>query len=532
MKTTNKNNPEQSGILNNPYFILILFASLPVFNFIAQNTGETGFSPVRSLLYSLTIFVVSVILLSILRLLFPRVRPLFFAVFIGLSMVITFNGYLIEGYVFSETFGSQHRIRYIILIYSISLVLCGFVSWFLARNKKILSIVMVGACAFALTDLANIGQWAFAMYKAGNLTGAMSGKNHEQIISDEREAALNPEKPASPDVYFILPDMMFGEEMFTKYGIEPDTLDGIRARGFQIIKRARSNAPVTEYSLPHIFGMNYYLKDGEQVTKTEMQKIKNIYIKENLVYKEFRKRGYKIYAVNDGYWSGCGRGEDACIRKKKQSILKEQDLRFLERTAFMKSLDLIDTTFNIFPTPMNLWPYTNRMEVPELTHLLPKPSGTPFFLYIHLGGLPHYPLRFRRDCSYHRYDDIKVSYPEQYRCAVKYLELLVDSILARDKTAMIVIQSDHGVSISNQHLKQVEDLTEEDMRENLSIISAYHIPEECRNYLHPGFSPVNTFRLIFACLDGKQPELLPDRHFLVYYLRWPSGGKVREWRYQ
>ena len=161
---------DHSSILINPYFILILFAAIPVFNFIVQNTGETDFSPARSLLYCLAIFVTSVVLLFLSRLLLPRLSTLFFTVFIGFSVLITFNGYLIEGYIFSAKFGSQHRIRYIILIYGISLTICGFLSYYLANRRKILSIVMVGACAFALTDIANISQWAFAMYRAGNLS--------------------------------------------------------------------------------------------------------------------------------------------------------------------------------------------------------------------------------------------------------------------------------------------------------------------------------------------------------------------------
>ena len=116
--------PEQSGIFTNPRFILILFALIPVLNFIAQNTGETGFSPARSLIYAVIIFVISITLVGLLRLVLPRISRLFFSVFISLSVLITFNGYLIEGYVFSESFGSQHKIRYVLLIYGTSLILC------------------------------------------------------------------------------------------------------------------------------------------------------------------------------------------------------------------------------------------------------------------------------------------------------------------------------------------------------------------------------------------------------------------------
>jgi len=40
-------------------------------------------------------------------------------------------------------------------------------------------------------------------------------------------------------------------------------------------------------------------------------------------------------------------------------------------------------------------------------------------------------------------------------------------------------------------------------------------------------SPVNTFRVLFACLDDKQPRLLPAKHYLMYYLGWQPSGEVR-----
>ena len=71
---------------------------------------------------------------------------------------------------------------------------------------------------------------------------------------------------------------------------------------------------------------------------------------------------------------------------------------------------------------------------------------------------------------------------------------------------------------------------EAEIRTNLSIFSAFRLPADCPHRPRPGLTPVNTFRLVFACLDKTQPRLLEDRMFAVYYLSWPSGGKVREWK--
>ena len=525
----NQNSQQQLGKFNYHYFILILFAALPVLNFISQNTGESNFSIIRSSFYLIIIILISLSFSGIIRLLLPRIPILFISLFIGLSVFVTFNGYLIENFVFSDSFQTENKIRYVVIFYLGTIFLCGFFSHFIIQRKKLFSIFLAGVIAFALTDFINITLSTFAIHQANNKSSYGADMTIKQTKPVGGISKVSPLMHEKQNVYFILPDMMIGEEVFDKFDIEPAILDGFRQRGFYTIARPRSNAPVTEFSLAHIFGMNYYLKNNEQVTKKKMQEIKNIYIKENKVYQEFRNRGYKVYALNDGYWSGCGRGEDNCIRRSSQHFLKEQDLRFIERTAFMKSLDLIDYTYNIFPVPMDIWPYINRMEVPEIIGQLPHPQDGPYFLYMHLGGLPHYPLRFSRDCTYQRYDEVKVAYAEQYRCAVKSLEMLIDAIQSQEENPLIIVHSDHGVGFENQHLKQVEELTDDEMLENVSIFSAFKFPNRCHKYLSPGLSPVNTFRLLFACLDNRKPELLPDRNFLVYYLRWPSGGKVREW---
>jgi len=469
------------------------------------------------------------LLFLILRLIFSKTPSISISLFIGLSIFVTFNGYLIENFVFDDSFGSNHKIRYVAIIYLSIIFICGIVTHFITRHKNFLSIVLVAMTAFSLFDITSIAYSAFGIYQVNNKRFYDVNIATHQTNSDEKSLNINSNKHKKQNIYFILPDMMIGEEVFEKYKIEVEILDGFRRRGFHTISNAKSNAPVTEFSLAHIFGMNYYLEDNEQVTEKKMHEIRNIYTKENNVYHEFRNRGYKIIALDDGYWSGCGRGEDMCIENKRESFLKEQDLRFMERTPFMKSLDLIDYTFNIFPTPMNIWPYTNRMEVPEIIEKLPDPNDGPYFIYMHLGGLPHHPLRFDRNCKYQRFDDTKSAYSEQYRCTVKLLESLVDAIQSQDDNPIIIVHSDHGVGFENQHLQQVEDLTYEEMHENLSIFSAFKLPSHCNQYLSTELSPVNTFRITFACLDNQEPELLPNRSFLVYYLRWPSGGKVREW---
>ena len=511
------------------YLILLVFSCIPAVNFIAFNISESDFSVTRTLFYFLLIASFGFCFVWLIFHVTPSVSREFLALFYGLFIFVTFNGYMIDQFVFeslNNLTGITPRIRHVLLLYTLLVGICAALSLLISKSREFTTIVLAGFGVMLLLDVVNIGN---SMIKLNN----NYTKTEIEPISKYKADFLNEKSKdatAKPNVYFILPDMMFGQNMFAKYGLNKNILDGIRGKGFVSVNNAYANGPVTFFSLPHIFGMEYYLSHGDIISKEQLHgEIVKIFGQGNRVYSEFRKRGYKIYALDDGYLpSNCNIGEDRCITNTVKKLQNEQDYRFLERTPLIKTLDVIDMKFNIFSEPMNLWAYPNRSEIPDLLPKFPTTEEGPFFFYIHV-GLPHYPLRFNADCEYSRYTDTATAYAEQYKCAVKYIELIIDKILESDDNPLVVIHSDHGVAIHNQHLKQVEELEYDEIQEVLSIYSAFRLPTECQAYLRDGLSPVNTFRIIFACLDNRKPELLEDRQFVVFYPKWPSGGKVREW---
>lgn len=523
-------NNNQPDIFHNKYYILGLFSLLPVLNFISFNIGESGFSLSRAILYALAIAGLALLTSLILKFIYPKFPTNFISLFIGLSIFITFYGYLIDNFVFGpflEELGIRPRIMYVGLLYMISLVLCALFSYFAVRKKPLVSIIIVAFSAMALVDVYAVVTPMTAYLTSNDDT---NNKPEDIIRTSQQHIVSNSGTSAAEqnNVYFILPDMMFGSEMFEKYNIEKDVLDGLKALGFRILDKAYSNAPVTEFSIPHIFTMEHYLEDGMIISTPEYLKLKASSRKNNHVVEEFKRRGYANYAITDGYIDVCSRGEYICSRNIGDNKYQLQDLRFIERTPFFKIMNVLDMKFNLFSTPMNLWAYPDRVEVPDLLPVILEARNQPYFMYIHL-GLPHFPLRFDRNCNYKRFDKTEIAYAEQYRCATKYLELLVDTIIEMDKEAIIVMHADHGVMIHNQHLKQVDELNEEEIVESLSILSAFKVPKRCNSYITEDITPVNTFRLVFACLDNTPPEYVENKSFLVYYPKWPSGGKVREW---
>jgi hypothetical protein len=40
------------------------------------------------------------------------------------------------------------------------------------------------------------------------------------------------------------------------------------------------------------------------------------------------------------------------------------------------------------------------------------------------------------------------------------------------------------------------------------------LPNKCRGTFTSSLTPINTFPLVFACIEGRPPNLKPDRHFI------------------
>ncbi|MBT4905318.1 MAG: hypothetical protein HON62_00410, partial [Rhodospirillaceae bacterium] len=160
-----------------------------------------------------------------------------------------------------------------------------------------------------------------------------------------------------------------------------------------------------------------------------------------------------------------------------------------------------------------------------------------FFLFAHILS-PHAPPRFAPDCDRlngvisavdvgeHVYD------PAQFRtdtiCTNRSVERALTQIITNDTTdPIIILQGDHGFKFrlpgETPATPEIAIKGAEPAR-RLATLNAIRLPAACRSRFHDSLSPVNTFRLVFACLEGRAPDLLPERHFLRP--RGADGGVV------
>ena len=112
---------------------------------------------------------------------------------------------------------------------------------------------------------------------------------------------------------------------------------------------------------------------------------------------------------------------------------------------------------------------------------------------------------------------IKRAYVDQLQCVNRMTLAAVESLVARDPEAIMIIQGDHGTwSIGRlQSRPRTDWMAAPEAEELFAILNAYRLPARCRRYLYDTISPVNSFRVVLSCIDDIDHPLLPDRHFLV-----------------
>ena len=146
--------------------------------------------------------------------------------------------------------------------------------------------------------------------------------------------------------------------------------------------------------------------------------------------------------------------------------------------------------------------------------------------------LPHPPYVFDRDGSFVSEEDddgdVAAGYARQLAYTDAKIKELVERLqaLPEDRRPIVVLQADEGPYPERYNDDTVNfdwaSATEAELRMKYGILNAYFLPgqDPKATGLHPGITPVNSFRLILGRYFGTDTPLLPDREFT-------SKGKFR-----
>jgi len=161
------------------------------------------------------------------------------------------------------------------------------------------------------------------------------------------------------------------------------------------------------------------------------------------------------------------------------------------------------------------------IEFDQIVQAMPNFPALPIFTYAHI-FMPHDVDRFP-DCSKRPPNSVgqdaslendSVPYLDTIRCINGQVRKMLPRLLAADPSAIVIFQSDHGFVVER---KPFADFTETDINRRYGNFSAMRLPDRCRAMVSEAMTPVNTFRIAFACLERRAADLLPDKSYAILY---------------
>jgi hypothetical protein len=483
-----------TAVLTRCVVVILLFSSWPLLNFTFDNRQALDGSGLSFIsLMFVCVLVSGYVAFYLLYRLTRRSRPIAVAVTISLAVLLFFNYYLLyDGivYVFS-ILGFSKGENYAYLL--IAALTCLASICFLNR-KPILDFLLV--FGLVATAVPAIGSAYFFL-----------SVNTAAIRQEAQETSSNaPYSPflSSPNIFHIILDAYAREDLLrskTDWD-NSEFVDSLKQRGFYIASRSYSNYPTTVLSIASTMEMNYPVTDDSAPYRSKVKYIKSIQ-GENQVVSHLKRHQYRYahFGSGKGVSAECSGMEDLCL---SSSNAMQQAILYL--------------------TPLRRFVISRRTNISEIDRRLDKvmEPGRPTFFFAHV-LVPHPPRTFSASCSQLNlkgsapitdYWGDHAGYTNDIKCVNQQVLGLIDKILERDSKAVIILHADHGTAFSVDWSLPIDKWPGSQSEERFAILMALRFPVQCSEHLYDNVSPVNIYPLLFACLQGDEPELLPDISYI------------------
>ncbi len=295
------------------------------------------------------------------------------------------------------------------------------------------------------------------------------------------------------DVYFIILDAYSGHKHLKEtFGFDNSKfVNELRERGFFVPENSKCNYAFTQLSLPSTLNMTFY--SDTIVSKKETRHL----FMNNIVFQIFSQLGYKTNSLTYGCYLPPIKYSDykyrTVITQFAEEIVLETYTGEVALRTFLTA-NAAERTFKSY----------------EVLHKIAERSADDYmFTYAHL-YTTHGPYVFTANGDL--YENVSMEWlPEKnidrYFDAIKYTNkrilTLVDSILVRDPTPVIIIQADHG------NLSKTPGVSFHE--QSINILNAFYFPDGDYSLLSNTITSVNTFRVFFKKYYNPQFELLEDK---------------------
>lgn len=501
-----------------PVLTVAVFSALPFAVFLNDNRAEAELDPGIAL-YALVVLVLGLLaVVAVDRLRGASARERAAVVFAAAAFVF-FHFQLARSVAeltgFSAGAGAAALVVWLILFVA-ALVIASRLS----RHPVAWNYVVVAGVLLLALPVIQYGYFKATASDTAGTGGDSAGVSAPRVQAGETSpsTALAGQRP---DVYFFLLDG-YGraDQLEATVGYDNSRfLRLLERRGFEVHDTATAAYPLTFLSLASTLEMDYPAPVGELGAHTPFfDAIEG----DNETVGAFHELGYRFVFATDYSSFECGDQVDLCVEPREGVIdvlIGERERAILQATPLAEVLPAL----GIHASPLS--GYLSPEDVVEEVER--ERSDGPVFVYSHILA-PHPPYRYLEGCelktdlrnpSLVYWGEAEGSGGEEYRqaieCINRSLLASVDTILARQRDAIIVIQGDHGPKFGIDFQRPLSEWSKAELAQRFPILNAQRLPRDCSpSGPRAGFA-VNTFRFVLGCITGRAPDPLSPRHFMI-----------------
>jgi len=320
------------------------------------------------------------------------------------------------------------------------------------------------------------------------------------------------------DIYLIVLDEMASPEVLSRVFSydNSDFVSQLRRRGFLIDEGSLSNYPLTRLSLASILNMTYldFLGDSKaKETQKDYAPTTRLLQRSNLA-KFLQQQGYDYIHIGSEMPPT---DSTVMANQNRYPLIDEFSLRFWQSTTPGQT-----PGFAKFLAHLRRKSRLDALKYLELADAGQKPK----FVLCHI-LCPHEPFDLNADGSARDEimpnriesawdDEARRAYLGQVQFIEKRIIGTIDKIIEKSKSQpIIVLQGDHGTYAEDEMAK---DYPKEDLyQERYGILNAYLVPDDMKDKIYRGITPVNSFRVILSELFSADLPALADKQIYATY---------------
>ena len=327
-----------------------------------------------------------------------------------------------------------------------------------------------------------------------------------------------------PDVYYLILDEYARSDALLDYHEfdNSEFINFLESKGFHIAKNNFANYPLSMQSIPALMNMRYIDFLSYEIG-SDVRNYKPINGKDyglyanNQVIKSFKEMGFKIITFNTftltdyenqlSDISICHRNVNVLDNKLFDTIARTTIFGyFIERWSedelrgvTVCTLEEFSKAGNKFEEPVFVWAHVMLPHPPWIF----GPNGESI--------TPGKPLLITDNPEFRGSGwEPKYQYIQQVEFANKKTMQIVENILEKDSSAIIIVQGDHGTAWDLNWLEPSKD----DVYQRMRNLDAIYFPDkEKRGLLLDDRTLVNTFRTVFNAYFGSDYEILENKMY-------------------